>query len=228
MLVDQVVFRICPIRSITQPSSYLFQNSSVPSGLLSLEPTRCIWLPQRHETKILVHKYTSLITYMHHVIHNPSLFKLIDEVYDAMESGGEVQLCHVFLMLAICSNVTYAWTSIDNSMTPLFSDFSEGNTQSFGWLKAAFDVLDAAQRRDELGLELAQGLIIVSFVLLNAEGVSARARNCLFQAITICRELGVHRLDHPHQQPSVPITQFSELKAEIARRVWWYLLGTDA
>jgi hypothetical protein len=176
---------------------------------------------------MLVHKYTAVITYMHHIIHNPSVFKLVDEVYDTIERGEEVQLCLVFLMLALCTNVTYAWTATDNDMTPLFSDFSEANNQSFGWLKASFDVFDAAQRRAEVGLELAQGLIIVSFVLFNVEGISSRARNCLFQAITICRELGIHRLDHTHQQPSTPITQYSNLKAEIARRVWWYLVGTD-
>ncbi|KAF5667561.1 zinc finger transcription factor YRR1 [Fusarium heterosporum] len=228
VLVDNVVFRICTIRSITQPSSYIFQNSSGPSGLLSLEPTRCIWLPQRHETKVLVNKYTTVITYMHHIIHTPSVFKLVDEVYDSIEKGEDIPLYSVFLILAICCNITYAWTVTDNSMTPLFSDFSEANSQAFGWLKAAFDVFDASQRRAEAGLESAQGLIIMSFVLLNVEGVSIRARNCFSQAITICRELGVHRLDYPHNPPSVQATHFSNLQAETARRVWWYLIGTDA
>ncbi|KAF5597533.1 zinc finger transcription factor YRR1 [Fusarium pseudocircinatum] len=210
------------------PSCYIFQNSSVPSGFLSLEPTRCIWLPQRHETKVLVHKYTSVITFMHHVVHIPSLYKLVDEVYDAVEKGTQVSLCSVLLMLAVCTNVTYAWTAVDNNMTPLFSDYTEANNQSFGWLKSTFDVFDASQRRSEIGLELAQGLIIVSFVLLNLEGVSSRARNCFFNSITICRELGLHRLDHPHNPPSVQIPQLSPLKMETARRVWWYLIGTDA
>ncbi|KAF4490423.1 Zinc finger transcription factor YRR1 [Fusarium agapanthi] len=210
------------------PSCYIFQNSSVPSGFLSLEPTRCIWLPQRHETKVLLHKYTSVITFMHHVVHTPSLYKLVDEVYDAVEKGTQVSLCSVLLMLAVCTNVTYAWTAVDNNMTPLFFDYKEANNQSFGWLKSTFDVFDASQRRSEIGLELAQGLIIVSFVLLNLEGVSSRARNCFFNSITICRELGLHRLDHPHNPPSVQIPQLSPLKMETARRVWWYLVGTDA
>ncbi|KAG5819794.1 hypothetical protein H9Q74_003987 [Fusarium xylarioides] len=203
VLVDNIVFRICPIRSIAQPSCYIFQNSSVPSGFLSLEPTRCIWLPQRHETKVLIHKYTSAITFMHHIVHTPSLYKFVDEVYDAVEKGTQVPLCSVLLMLAVCTNVTYAWTAVDNNMTPLFSDYTEANNQSFGWLKSTFDVFDASQRRSEIGLELAQGLIIVSFVLLNLEGVSPRARNCFFNSITICRKLGLHRLDHPHNPPSV-------------------------
>ncbi|KAF4449304.1 Zinc finger transcription factor YRR1 [Fusarium austroafricanum] len=177
---------------------------------------------------VLVHKYISVITYMHHIVHSPSLLKLVDEIYDAIEKGEKVQLCPVFLMLAVCTNVTYAWTATDNSMTPLFSDFSEANNQSFGWLKSTFDVFDASQRNSEAGLESAQGLIIVSFVLLNLEGVSMRARNCLFNSITICRELGLHRLDHPHNPPSVQMPQYSPLKMEIARRVWWYLVGTDA
>ena len=148
--------------------------------------------------KVLVHKYITVITYMHHIVHSPSLFKLVDEMYDAIEKGEEVQLCLMFLLLAVCTNVTYAWPETDNSMTPLFADFSESSKQSLGWLKATFDVFDASQRRAEVALEGAQGLVIVSFVLFNLEGVSIRARNCLFQAITICRELGIHRGDHPH------------------------------
>ncbi|KAF5011483.1 hypothetical protein FDECE_2402 [Fusarium decemcellulare] len=208
VLVDNIVFRTSPIRMITQPSSYVFQNSSVPSGFLSLEPTKCIWLPNRDETRILVNK-------------------LVDEVYDIIEQGTQVPLCSVFLLISICTNVTYSWTSRDNEATKLFSDYTEANTQALGWLKAGMDVFDVAQRSAQIALESVQGLIISSFVLFNLEGVSIRARNCQFQAITVSRELGLHRLDYPHNYSSGQSSRFTGLKAEVARRVWWYLVGMD-
>ncbi|KAF5027044.1 hypothetical protein F66182_852 [Fusarium sp. NRRL 66182] len=223
VLVDGIVFRICPIRMVTQSSCYLFQSPNVPSGFMSLEPTKCIWLPEREETRVLVNKYTTVITYLHHVIHCPSVSNLVDVVYDSIERGENIQLCSVFLLLAICTKVTYSWTVIDNDRTELFSDFLQANNQAFSWLKSALDVFDAAQRRADIALESAQGLVIISFVLMNLEGISVRARNYLFQAITIGRELGLHRLDHPHN----PSVHLSGLKAEVGRRVWWYLVATD-
>ncbi|KAF4980072.1 hypothetical protein FZEAL_3853 [Fusarium zealandicum] len=227
VLVDNIVFRTCPIRMITQSSCYVFQNSNFPSNSISLEPTRCIWLPNREETGILIDKYTSIITYMHHIVHIPSLRNLADEVYDTIEQGTQVPLCSAFLILSICANVTYAWTSTDNDTAPLFADFSESNTQSLSWLKAAMDVFDICQRSAHIALESVQGLIVLGFVLFNVEGISIRARGSLFQAITICRELGLHRLDHPHNSNSGQSSRLTGVKAEVARRVWWYLVGMD-
>ncbi|KAM5348549.1 hypothetical protein ACJ41O_008373 [Fusarium nematophilum] len=212
---------------ITQSSCYIFQNPSTPSVFLSLEPTKCIWLPNREETRLLVDKYAAEITYMHHIVHNPSLRNLVDEVYDILEQGAQVPLCSVFLLLSVCANVTYSWTPSDNDATRLFSDFHAANIQSLGWLKSALDVFDVAQRSAVISLESAQGLVILSFVLFNLEGISQRGRTSLFQAITICRELGVHRLDYPHNSTCGQANRLTGVKAEVARRVWWYLVGLD-
>lgn len=222
-----MVFRPCPIRLITQSSSYVFQNTSVPATAVSLEPIKCIWLPNRDETKVLVTKYTTEITYMYHIIHGPSMHKLVDDVYDAIDQGATISLPSIFLLLSVCANVTYAWTEADNDATALFAGLNQANDQAVSWLKGAMDVFDVAQRKGQISLESAQGLIIVSFVLFNTEGVSTRARMKLFQAITICRELGLHRLDYPHNLAPGHANQYTRLQAEVARRVWWYLVGID-
>ncbi|KAL6359595.1 hypothetical protein LRP88_07016 [Fusarium phalaenopsidis] len=227
VLGDKIVFRTCPIRMITQSSCYIFQNSSIPSGFLSVEPTKCVWLPTREETRTLVEKYTTGITYMHHIVHNPSLCNLVDEVYDALDQGTQVPLCSVVLLLAVCANVTYSWTQADNETAKLFTDAAEANAQAIIWLKGTMDVFDVAQRNVQVELESAQGLIIMSFVLLNIEGISTRARTYLFQAIAISRELGLHRLDHPLTTSTGHPKAFTGIRAEAARRVWWYLVGLD-
>ncbi|KAM0420720.1 hypothetical protein ACHAPT_011502 [Fusarium lateritium] len=167
------------------------------------------------------------ITFMHHIVHNPSLCNLVDEVYDTLDEGTQVPLCSVVLLLAVCANVTYSWTAQDNETARLFTDAAEANSQALIWLKGTMDVFDVAQRNLQVELESAQGLIIMSFVLLNIEGISIRARNYLFQAIAISRELGLHRLDHPFSSTTGHPKGLTGIKAEAARRVWWYLVGLD-
>lgn len=164
---------------------------------------------------------------MHHIVHNPSLCNLVNEVYDALDQGTQVPLCSVVLLLAVCANVTYSWTQADNETAKLFTDAAEANAQAIIWLKGTMDVFDVAQRNVQAELESAQGLIILSFVLLNIEGISTRARNYLFQAISISRELGLHRLDHPLNTSTGHPKAYSGIRAEAARRVWWYLVGLD-
>ncbi|KAF7553384.1 hypothetical protein G7Z17_g3674 [Cylindrodendrum hubeiense] len=217
---DNVIFRTCPIRSIRQLSSYTFHA-------LSVEPTRCIWLPNREEADVLIQKYITDISAIHHVIHSSSLKTMVAEVYDCLKSGAEVPVGSVVLILSICAMVTYLWTSYDDDKQ-LFQGFKEANSQTLFWIKAAFDLLEICQRNAQHSLESVQGLTILTILLCNLEGISARGRSTLSRAISMGRELGLHRLDHPHSftstEKSAPLTG---LRAEVGRRVWWYLAGLD-
>lgn len=164
---------------------------------------------------------------MHHIIHGPSLHKLVDEIYEAIHHEATISLPSIFLLLSIFSNVTYSWTKADNDKTGLLSESTRADEKAVDWLKGALDVFDVAQRKGQVSLESAQGLIILAFVLFNTDGVSARSRGYLFQAITICRELGLHRLDYPDNYAMGSMSTYTKLQAEIARRVWWYLVGMD-
>ena len=223
MLSDDIVFRTCPIRLITQSSSYVFQNSKVPSALLSIEPTRCIWLPSRDEAKALVDKYITDLNYLHHITHCPSTRASVDDVYDSLEQQSQLHVGSVALLLAICSDVTYSWTAQDQ-WRQVFTDVKEANSQAVFWTKAALDVIDHCQRNAHVSLDCIQGHIILSYVICNLEGISMRARALIARATTLSHEMGLHRIDYPHNLPS---EQLVGLKAEVGRRVWWYLVGTN-
>ncbi|KAH6990382.1 hypothetical protein BKA56DRAFT_572200 [Ilyonectria sp. MPI-CAGE-AT-0026] len=221
VLTESLVFRICPIRMITQSSS-----SYVPSSSLSFEPTKCIWLPQREEARALVEKYLNHITYIHHVVHSPSTRKLVDEVYDSLQNGTQTPLGSVILLISICADVTYSWTPQDEE-SELFSNAEEANSQSIFWLKAALDLLDNVQRNAHTSIECIQGLLLLSFVICNLEGISIRTRSILSKTIAMAHELGLHRIDHPSNAGVGQSPRWSGLKAEMGRRVWWYLASTD-
>ncbi|KAH7176769.1 hypothetical protein EDB81DRAFT_773544 [Dactylonectria macrodidyma] len=225
---DHVIFRACPIRSITQLSSFTFQSPGFSSSIaLTAEPTRCIWLPNRDEADALVQKYMADISPMHHFIHGPHLRRLVTELYASLKSGSQVPVGTVVLLLAICAIVTYSWTPHDDEKK-LFQDSKEANSQTLIWVKILFNLLEICQRNDHSSIECVQGLTLLTTTLFNLEGISPTARAMLARAIFLSRELGLHRIDHPDTdsfcQKYPPLTR---LTAEVGRRLWWHLVGVD-
>jgi hypothetical protein len=225
-LANPIVFRIFPIRLITRPYLYVFQNESSTSGVVSKEPIKCVWLPEREETRILIDKYINDISYIHHAIHGPSVRRLVDVVYDSVQQGHQPHMGSIALLLAIFANTTYLWTTNDLS-TNLLASSSEGHSQATVWQKAAFDVVDHLQQSSHLSLEATQAIAILCFSLVDSEGLSFRYRNLFSRAITMARELGLHCVDLTWHLSGPHTVQFTALETEIRRRVWWHLCATD-
>ncbi|KAH7149751.1 hypothetical protein B0J13DRAFT_605530 [Dactylonectria estremocensis] len=221
VIAESLAFRVCPIRLITQSTSCY-----VPSSSLSFKPTKCIWLPQREEARALINKYLDHITYIHHIVHGPSLRALADNVYDSLQQSLHIPVGSIILLTSVCADVTYSWTAQDEA-SELFSDYREANSQSMFWLKSALDLLDNAQRNGHISVECIQGTLLLSFVVSNIEGISIRARSIISKAVVMARELGMHRIDHPSNSAISPQPRWRGLKAEVGRRVWWYLAATD-
>jgi len=214
---------VCPIKHITKAVSYIYQIPESPSH--TVEPTKCIWLPQHAEAQILLEKYLSDITYVHHVIHLPSMQALMDDLYQSISQQVNVKPGTVALFLSIFASATYAWTL--RTTDTLFTTVDEANSQSMCWTKAAMDVLEQSRRTTSGTLEDIQAMIILSFVVCNMEGQSPRYRTLISTAISVARDLSLHRIDHHSNStlPSIPLPD--SVQAEMGRRVWWYLAATD-
>jgi hypothetical protein len=210
-----VIFKIRHIRAIPSAPSYLMQLG---------RPTPCIWLPLRKEAMTLLDYYITELNYIQHVTHYPSLPLAFDEVYRQIESCEPVQPSKVILLLSIIAHVTHVWTPPNglNSEPPLFMSSSQAQSQTPMWIKATYTVLDAIREGYSLALETVQGIIILSYVICNIEGVSLRYRSLISTGLLLGRELDLHRVDHASTADAA-----GTLKAEIGRRVWWYLTATD-
>ncbi|KAK3324192.1 hypothetical protein B0T19DRAFT_224628 [Cercophora scortea] len=220
----KIIFKLVPIRDMPQAPAYIMQLQDPNSAIL--EPTRCVPLPQYHEAKILVEKYMNNLSFIQHVVHHPSLLPgTVDEVYLRLNSYQDpAWLGHVVLLLSLIAGGTYGWTEYDcDGRLPIFPSCPEAYSQTEPWIKAALDVLNAAQSSACLSLELIQGLIVILFILSN-QGISLRYRSLLSTALVMGRELGLHRCDHPN---NLKINQRNPVRVEMGRRVWWYLVSTD-
>lgn len=213
-----VVFRTCPIQRIKEAQPYSSQYSFSSAGF---EPSRCVWLPEYHEAKVLLSKYIQDIDYIHHVVHCPSLVTTLDDVYACLNQQGQVKSGTMLLLLGLFASSTHSWVQQDCERG-LFSTSIEANSQSSLWLKATENVLDIAHRTGCVSLEGIQGIIIASFVVGNLEGISRRCRSMHNMALLLARDIGLNYLDHPSKAHSANSAQ-----TEIGRRVWWYLVASD-
>lgn len=208
---------------ITKPASYIYQNPTSPSS--PGEITKCIWLPDYEEANSLVQKYLSDITYIHHVVHSPTVRKVVDETYEDFSKGVSPKVGHIALLLSIIASATYSWTTLDSNK--VFLTVGDADRQCPSWIKAALDVLEYSRQTTSGAIEDIQATIIVSFVVTNLEGVSPRYRNLISSAITLGREILLHRIDHLSNSGLLVISPTDSVRAEIGRRVWWYLTATD-
>ena len=218
---DINVFRIAPIRDISTRAKYIYPNAP---GCSPAEPIKCVWLPEYDEAKVLVEKYLSDITYIHHVVHSPSMGTLLDQIYADLDQKHDVADGQVALLLSIIASATYSWTSRDN--VGLFPTADEANSQSALWVKATLDVLDHSRRTTSGELEDIQAMIILSFVVCSLEGISRRYRDLCSTAVSLARQISLHRIDDTNPCYKM-VCQPNSVQAEIGRRVWWYLAASD-
>ena len=214
-----IVFRTCPIQQIMGTQPYVSQSSFHTSTWV--EPSRIVWLPQYTEARILLEKFIQDIDHIHHVVHCSSLLSVLDEVYACLNQQSQVKSGTIILLLSIFASSSHSWVRQDYERG-LFSTAADANSQSPLWIKATEDVLDVGHRSACVSIEGIQGIIIVSLVLGNLEGISRRCRSFYNMALLLARELGLHRLDHPSHSPLA-----NSAAAEIGRRVWWYLVASD-
>jgi hypothetical protein len=184
----------------------------------------CVWLPQHHEAKKIVSTYMSNLSYIHHIVHHPSMPSFVDEVYHAIEQQGSVKPGPLFLLLSMIATTTYTWTAQDGVgfEDSLFASEVEASAQTDMWIRAAYDVFNAGQNGPPAALETVQGACILGLLICNLEGVSLRYRHLVSTGLWLCRQLGLHRLDcGPNTEDK------NTIRAEVGRRVWWFLVATD-
>lgn len=170
-------------------------------------------------------KYLADITHLHHVVHAPSVRALVNDIYARLNRNIPLQLGDVALLLAMTTSTTFFWTERDTPR-PLFKSANEAHKQTSTWLKRTLDLLDFSRRVGSPTIEDVQATIIVGFVICNVVGISSQAHFWFTSATSTAWQLSLHRIDHP-QHGDLNVPQRDSIEAEVGRRVWWNLVGTD-
>ncbi|KAJ9325575.1 transcriptional regulator family: Fungal Specific TF [Paecilomyces variotii] len=219
LCVAEYEFKTCAIReAISSPST---RNTSP----LEKNSTRYIWLPLYEESKQIVEKYLTEITYHHHVVHIPSVRALVDDLYRDLSMKKPIKLGQMSLLLAMLASTAFFWTERDMDKS-VFSSLAEADVQSKTWMNITLEILEYSRFTNSESLEDIQALIIISFLVCNIVGITSQARYLFGTATSMAWQLSLHRIDHPNNA-ELDLPPSDSVRAEISRRVWWYLVSTD-
>ncbi|KAG7404399.1 putative transcription factor lepB [Fusarium oxysporum f. sp. rapae] len=184
-----------------------------------------VWFPTDEEAQVLVNRYIVELNYMSYIVHGPSLRKLVTEAYDC---GLQISAGPVVLLLAIFAFASRTWTHDDADLAGLFSCHAQAQGQAESWTSTAFDILEQCRRNSEVSLELVQGLSILNTAIFYFDGLTPQGSVTLAQTIAMCRQLGLHRIDHPSDKASSQDNaDLHGVRAEVGRRAWWRLVTLD-
>ncbi|KAK5045410.1 hypothetical protein LTR84_009274 [Exophiala bonariae] len=216
---ETMLFKVCPISQITRPQSYIFLPPNDPTCSSWGEPTKCIWLPHYSEAKVLIEKYFNDLSPIHHVIHVPSVRQLVDGLYHQLAPADQTISStspeKVALVLAMLTSAIHS------------QDLPTANSQAIIFTTSTLSVLTYCKSVGPGSLEEIQAMIILAFVVSHLEGLSRRYWSLFAEAVMMSRALGLHLIDDEHRKLLESSPSTHSIRAEMGRRIWWYLVATD-
>ncbi|KAF7193838.1 putative transcription factor lepB [Pseudocercospora fuligena] len=208
----------------------IISPQSVDQALSSDHSTsqrRTIIVPTYDVALAFLDAYAEHLDAMQHIMHIDSARSCIEHTYRKIKSGHEVDPGALTLILGICASVGFYWTVGSSSGQSLFSDQQKALKASKVWAKQSLYATEQMRLSTITStLEGVQGCIILMFIYYHMEGLTSRVRLMLATAITVARDLGLHRTDAPGS--SLPTaTQADLIDIEVRRKCWWHLTCTD-
>jgi len=183
-------------------------------------------IPTYRVATLLFQSYESHVDHLCHILHKPTVQSLIQTFYLRINQGQSVSPGEAALLLSIFAIAAYFYEVSDNSKVATTKQDAIHLSKTFG--RGALDVLDYSRRTTSSTLEDAQAYILMSFVAYHLDGFSARGRFLSTAAISVARELRLHRLDADTESPSnKETTVHSLIDREVKRRVFWHIAASD-
>lgn len=189
-------------------------------------PTSVIYLPYKEQATAFLDVYQRHIEFLHHVTYSPHVYRTLNEVYEIVSSNGTPPPGSVALLLSIFASTAALKFAV--GLADEIPDIRTTEAESLCtiWAKAALDCLDYSRRVGRTSMEDLQAMITTFFLMYNLEGFSSRSRSSMGMAISIAKELGLHRVDHSDSRQYYDNVA-DKVELEVKRRVWWHLAATD-
>jgi hypothetical protein len=181
-------------------------------------------LPIRPQAMLLLEHYYAYATPLQHVIHVPTVRNLAATCYSHLEQGLQIPPAQVALLLAIFTASAAMCTYFTGDTPMTFTSIDVQRVYPF-WTNAALDTIEYARRTASRSIEEIQALQILGFLLFHTEGFSTRARCAFASAVSMSRDLQLHKLDLIATVPRT--TVHDSITKEVKRRVWWHVVASD-
>lgn len=150
--------------------------------------------------------------------------RVIDEVYRNPLGDEPVNPSYLGLLFGAFAGVAGHRSGHDIE-DGLFTSRQEAMNVCKLWLRHGLDCMSISRRVGAGTLQDIMMCIVLCFLVFNLEGFSVRARSLHASALTIARDLGLHKIDSPEGREEN--AKESHIIVEIKRRLWWHIASTD-
>ncbi|KAI0098933.1 hypothetical protein GGR51DRAFT_576799 [Nemania sp. FL0031] len=185
-----------------------------------------ITLPTYKTAVMLFDCFEASVDYMCRILHLSTVKSLIKTSYIRVSRNESIPPGQAALLLSLFALSAFFYqhkgdmesVTIGNATTCL----------SKYWSRGALDVLEYSARNTSGTLEDIQALILMTYVTYHLDGFTARYRNLLALAVSMARDLGLHRLDADRSTSASKDSSLRDLiDHEVKRRVYWHLIASD-
>jgi hypothetical protein len=184
-----------------------------------------IRLPQFSKATLLLQTYETTVVSICPIVHMPTIRLLLRTTYLRLSDPALISPGSVAVLLSI-----FALGAFFSEPSPS-SEVTTTEAESFALSKAfsrhALDLLDHSRRTSSGALEDVQAYVLVSLALSYIDGFSARSRMLFSSAISMARDLRLHRLDECEASTDISTDARLFIENEVKRRVFWYLASED-
>nr|POF18606.1 putative transcription factor lepb [Quercus suber] len=162
------------------------------------------------------------------VLHMPNMQGMAETTYRQLYLDKPCKIGSIALMLAV-----YASADLWGVRRVATSRTSDRHTEMSAILaKNALCAVEHARMSSQITIESLQATILLMFYLSHLEGWTSRARLLHSSAVTMARDLGLHKIDAANNRSTTTtmtttVSQAQIIEAEIGRRIWWHITCSD-
>ncbi|KAJ8127362.1 hypothetical protein O1611_g6274 [Lasiodiplodia mahajangana] len=185
-----------------------------------------ITLPTYKTAVKLFDCFDATVDHMCRILHLPTVKSLMKTSYIRVNRNESIPSGQAALLLSLFALSAFFYQHKGDSESV---DIENATTRlSKYWSRGALDVLEYSARNTSGTLEDIQALILMTYVTYHLDGFSARYRNLLAMAVSMARDLGLHRLDANDGTSASKSSSLRDLiDYEVKRRVYWHLIASD-
>lgn len=185
-----------------------------------------ITLPTYKTAVILFDCFEAEVDHMCRVLHLPTVGSLMKTFYIKINQNESILPSHAALLLSLFALSAFFYRPVGNAKVVTTDNVT--TRLSRYWSRGALDVLEYSRRNTSGALEDIQGSILMSYVTYHLDGFSARYRYLLALAVSMARDLGLHRTDADDYATTDRSSSLRVLiDNEVKRRVYWHLVASD-
>jgi hypothetical protein len=222
-MLESVGTREEQIASWSQGLEFRQHTSSDILQTTSTAGPKIVAFPLYRVANLLRQNYEANVDSMCKIVHIPSLRSRMESFYLTLE-GGAVDLKQAALFLSLFALSAFFCSSSPESDVARNGEETVKLSRALG--TSALDVLDRCRRTTSGSLEEVQAYMLMTFVVWQQDGFSARGRSYLATAASIARDIGLHRIDDGPESDT-GLTHRIKVSREMKRRVFWYMTSAD-